>query len=274
MFTSGMSDVAAIIFSALTFTVSIPSAIKVFNWLATMYKGTISLTTPMLYALAFIFLFTIGGFDGAFLGTIVNGQAPPRYLLRRRPLPLCDDGGTLVAFLGGIFHWWPKMTGRMFNEFWGQVSAVTVLIGFKLDVLAAIRSRNSRDASPVCHVCIGVSVFASVVDDWGVFVGSRIARGFDRVVALDLPRQEGSGNPWGGATLEWTCTSPPPFYNFESVRLWWTTRMISEELNSIRRWVAMFVALRIVINESLRQSQINSIDRRLAEESIKDRFSR
>ncbi len=124
-------------------------------------------------------------------------------------------GGTLVAFLGGIFHWWPKMTGRMFNEFWGQVSAVTVLIGFNLTFLPQFvvgsRGMPRRYATYVTE-------FQSLhqLSTIGAFL-----LGLGLLVALIVllhsifRGRKAPVNPWGGATLEWTCTSPPPFYNFE-----------------------------------------------------------
>ncbi len=139
MFTSGMSNVAAIIFSALTFTVSIPSAIKVFNWLATMYNGTISITTPMLYALNFIFLFTIGGLTGLFLGPLSIDRHFPRYLLRRRSLPLCDDGWND----GGLpWRYLPLVAEddrQDVQRVWGQVSCVNRVRRLQLGILATVR---------------------------------------------------------------------------------------------------------------------------------------
>jgi cytochrome c oxidase subunit 1 len=135
MFTSGMADVTTVVFSALTFTVSIPSAIKVFNWLGTMYQGTVSLNTPMLYALAFIFLFTIGGLTGLPLGALSTDMHFHDTYFVVAHFHYVMMGGTLVAFLGGVFHWWPKMTGRMFNDKLGMVSAIIVFIGFNLTFL-------------------------------------------------------------------------------------------------------------------------------------------
>src|SRR6056297_3805646 len=130
MFTSGMSQVTVIIFSALTFTVSVPSAIKVFNWVSTMYKGSISLTTPMCYALSFIFLFTIGGLTGLFLGTLSTDLHLHDTYFVVAHFHYVMMGGTLVAFLGGLFFWWPKMFGKMYSEFWGRISALIIFVGF------------------------------------------------------------------------------------------------------------------------------------------------
>ncbi len=215
MFTSGMSDVAAIIFSALTFTVSIPSAIKVFNWLATMYKGTISLTTPMLYALSFMFLFTIGGLTGLFLGPLSTDRHLHDTYFVVAHFHYVMMGGTLVAFLGGVFHWWPKMTGKMFSEFWGRISAVIVFFGFNLTFLPQFvlgtRGMPRRYATYVSEFqelhqlsTIGAFILGIGLLIAGLALLHSIFRGRKAPV-----------NPWGGATLEWTCASPPPFYNFE-----------------------------------------------------------
>ena len=215
MFTSGMSPLVTIIFSALTFTVSVPSAIKVFNWLATMYKGSISLTTPMCYAISFIFLFTIGGLTGLHLGTLATDQHLHDTYFVVAHFHYVMVGGTLVAFLGGLFHWWPKMTGKMFSETWGRISCAIVFIGFNVAFLPQFvlgsRGMPRRYAtydpefaelhqwSTFGALLLGVGLFVA----WGVMIWSY------------LYGKNAPANPWGGATLEWTCTSPPPFYNFE-----------------------------------------------------------
>jgi len=215
MFTSGMSDVAAIIFSALTFTVSIPSAIKVFNWLATMYKGTISLNTPMLYALSFIFLFTIGGLTGLFLGPLsLDRHLHDTYFVVAH-FHYVMMGGTLVALLGGTFHWWPKATGRMYNEFAGCVSAIVVFIGFNLTFLPQFvlgtRGMPRRYATykPEFQDLHVVSTIGAFVLGLGLLIA------LVTLIFSILRGRKAPNNPWGGSTLEWTCSSPPPFYNFE-----------------------------------------------------------
>ncbi|MDA7541621.1 cbb3-type cytochrome c oxidase subunit I, partial [bacterium] len=132
MFTSGQSEMVILIFSALTFSVAIPSAVKVFNWVATLYKGSITLTTPMCYALSFIFLFGIGGLTGLPLGTLSTDVHLHDTYFVVAHFHYVMVGGTLIAFLGGLFHWWPKMFGRMYNEKGGQLGALIVFIGFNL----------------------------------------------------------------------------------------------------------------------------------------------
>lgn len=214
MFTSGMSALTTIIFSALTFTVSVPSAIKVFNWLATLYKGSISLTTPMCYAISFIFLFTIGGLTGLFLGVLsVDLHLHDTYFIVAH-FHYVMMGGTLIAFLGGLFHWWPKMTGKMFSELWGRISCAIVFIGFNMTFLPQFvlgsRGMPRRYATydPEFTTLHQWSSYGSFILGIGLLVA-----GIVLLVSLYNGRKAPS-NPWGGVTLEWQCTSPPPYYNF------------------------------------------------------------
>jgi cytochrome c oxidase subunit 1 len=216
MFTSGMASVTTIIFSALTFTVSIPSAIKVFNWLATMYKGTVQLNTPMCYALNFIFLFTIGGLTGLWLGALSTDRPLHDTYFVVAHFHYVMMGGTMVAFLGGIFHWWPKMTGKMFSEFWGRISCLLVFVGFNITFLPQFvmgsRGMPRRYARylPEFQVFHEWSTYGAFVLGFGLFVALGV------LIHSLLRGRKAPPNPWGGATLEWQCTSPPPFYNFHS----------------------------------------------------------
>ncbi len=214
MFVSSQSSVSSVIFSALTFSVAIPSAVKVFNWLATMYRGSISLATPMCYALSFLFLFTIGGLTGLFLGTLVVDVPLHDTYFVVAHFHYVMMGGTLIAFLGGIFHWWPKMTGKMYNEFWGQVSSVVVFLGFNLtffpQFILGTRGMPRRYYNYVpefqnLHVM-------STIGAYVLGIGLVIALGV--LIHSLLRGKKAPDNPWGAATLEWQTTSPPPLYNF------------------------------------------------------------
>ncbi|MHC4399429.1 MAG: cytochrome c oxidase subunit I [Planctomycetota bacterium] len=222
MFTSGQSKLASMIFSALTFSVSIPSAIKVFNWLATMYKGSISMATPMCYALMFIFLFGIGGLTGLFLGALgPNVHLHDTYFIVAH-FHYTMMGGVLIAFLGGLHYWWPKITGRMFNEAAGQLGALGVFVGFNLTFfpMFALGSRGMPRR---------YFDYERLLDKhpefWGYHLAATIGS-FVLAVALffvlfylihSLIRgRPAPANPWGGATLEWQCASPPPYDNFAS----------------------------------------------------------
>ncbi len=214
MFTSGMANVTTIIFSALTFTVSIPSAIKVFNWLATMYKGTVQLNTPMCYSLSFIFLFTIGGLTGLWLGALSTDRPLHDTYFVVAHFHYVMVGGTLVGFLGGVFHWWPKMTGKMFSEFWGKISCLLIFIGFNATFLPQFvlgsRGMPRRYARYVeeFQELHQWSTYGAFLLGFGLFVALGV------VIHSLMRGRKAPPNPWGGATLEWQCTSPPPYYNF------------------------------------------------------------
>jgi cytochrome c oxidase subunit I len=216
LFVSGQSRLATMVFSALTFTVGIPSAIKVFNWAATLYKGDIRLHTPMLYALSFLLLFTIGGLTGLFLGILaVDVHLHDTYFVVAH-FHYVMMGSTLVAFLGGIHYWWPKITGRMYPERLGQLCAAGVFFGFNLTFLpqfvmgARGMPRRYWDYDPEFKIfhqlstvgafILGISIFTSVCYFlWSLKNGER---------AKD--------NPWGATTLEWQAPTPPTLYNFTS----------------------------------------------------------
>ncbi len=216
MFTSGMAEVTTIIFSALTFSVSIPSAIKVFNWLATMYKGTVQLNTPMCYSLSFIFLFTIGGLTGLWLGALSTDRPLHDTYFVVAHFHYVMVGGTLVGFLGGVFHWWPKMTGKMFSELWGKISCLLIFLGFNITFLPQFvlgsRGMPRRYARYVeeFQELHQWSTYGSYLLGIGLFVALGV------VIHSLMRGKKAPPNPWGGATLEWQCSSPPPFYNFMS----------------------------------------------------------
>ncbi|HEY4760935.1 MAG TPA: cbb3-type cytochrome c oxidase subunit I, partial [Thermoguttaceae bacterium] len=222
MFTSGQSAMASMIFSALTFSVSIPSAIKVFNWLATMYKGSISLQTPMCYGLMFIFLFGIGGLTGLFLGALATNVPLHNTYFVVAHFHYVMFGGTMVAFLGGIHYWWPKITGRMFSEFWGRLAALIVFTGFNLTFFPQFlmgthgMPRRYYDYSSLAleHPEIATYNFLSSIGSLILAVGLILILIY--LLASLFNGRPAPANPWGGATLEWQCSSPPPYYNFKS----------------------------------------------------------
>jgi cytochrome c oxidase subunit 1 len=215
MFISSDSPLAAVIFSALTFSVSIPSGIKVFNWLATMYKGSIRLTTPMCYALSFILLFGIGGLTGLFLGALATDVHLHDTYFVVAHFHYVMMGGTLIAFLAGLHYWWPKMFGRMFNEFWARVACVVIFVGFNWtffpQFLLGTRGMPRRYAryEPEFQSLHQVSTVGAMVLGIGLVLCAA-------VLLMSLLRgRRAPGNPWGAATLEWQCASPPPPHNFD-----------------------------------------------------------
>ena len=214
MFTA-MSPLANIVFSALTFSVSIPSAIKVFNWLATMYKGSIVLKTPMLYGLAFIFLFTIGGLTGLFLGMLaVDVHVHDTYFVVAH-FHYVMFGGTVIAFLSGLHHWWPKMTGRMYSEKAGAWGFWLIVVGFNLTFFVQFvmgsqgMPRRYYDYLERFTIYHQISSIGSFVMAAGFFVtlGYLVHSLFRGKLA--------PANPWGGNSLEWWTPSPPPPQNFD-----------------------------------------------------------
>ncbi|ANM30112.1 cytochrome C oxidase subunit I [Acidobacteria bacterium Mor1] len=215
MFTSGQSDLLNMIFAALTFSVSIPSAIKIWNWLATLYKGSISWDTPMLYALSFIILFTIGGLTGLFLGMLaVDVFLHDTYFVVAH-FHYVMFGGTVIAFLGGLFYWWPKMTGRMYSETSGRLSAALIFIGFNLTFFIQFilgsqgMPRRYFDYLPRYEFYHQVSTIGAYITALGFMVAAYS-------LAMSLVRGKlAPANPWGGNSLEWHTTSPPPLHNFE-----------------------------------------------------------
>jgi cytochrome c oxidase subunit 1 len=214
MFVAGQSELAASIFSFLTFLVAIPSGVKVFNWVSTLWRGSIAYTTPMLYALAFLFLFSIGGLTGIFLGMLsVNVHLTDTYFVVAH-FHYVMMGGTVIAFIGGLHHWWPKMTGKMYDEKFGAIGCFLVFVGFNMTFFTQFilgsrgmprRYYNYLDQFQPLHA---FSTYGSWVLGAGLFL-----------TAYNLLRSLKSGakapkNPWGGLSLEWEAESPPITENF------------------------------------------------------------
>ena len=214
MFVSGQSPLASTIFSFLTFAVAIPSAIKVFNWVSTMYKGSISLETPMLYALSFLFLFAIGGLTGLFLGALaVDVHLHDTYFVVAH-FHYVMMGGTVIAFIAGLHYWWPKMFGRMYNDMMGRVAALFIFVGFNVTFFTQFvmgthgmprRYFNYPEQFTIYHRISTVGAYIMAVGF--VMVAANLINSL-----LRGPRAP--ANPWGGNTNEWKCASPPPHDNF------------------------------------------------------------
>jgi cytochrome c oxidase subunit 1 len=215
MFVSGQSGLAATIFSFLTFAVAVPTAIKVFSWIATMYKGSIELNTPMLYMLSFLFLFSIGGLTGIFLGAIATDIHLHDTYFVVAHFHYVMMGGTLIAFIGGLFHWWPKMFGKMYHETLGKISAWLVFIGFNVTFMSQFvigtNGMPRRYAHYVEKYELGHQI--STVGSWVLGLGLFIA-----AISLGLAffrKDKAPKNPWRAVTLEWETESPPIQHNFE-----------------------------------------------------------
>jgi cytochrome c oxidase subunit 1 len=215
MFVAGESVYSALIFSILSFLVAIPSAVKVFNWTATMYKGAVSWETPMLYAYGFIGLFTIGGLTGLFLAAVgLDVHVTDTYFIVAH-FHYIMVGGTIMGYLGGLHFWWPKISGRLYNEGLAKLSAGIIFIGFNLTffpqfVVGYLGMPRRYHAYPPEFQVLNVlsSAGASILG-----VGYLIPMIY-LMWSLRYGRLAGS-NPWGAVGLEWTTTSPPPTENFE-----------------------------------------------------------
>jgi cytochrome c oxidase subunit I len=215
MFVSGQSALATAIFSLLTFSVAIPSAVKVFNWLATMYKGSIWLQTPMLYALGFILLFGIGGLTGLFLGALAtNVHFHDTYFVVAH-FHYVMMGSMLFAFLGGMHYWWPKIFGKMYDEFWGKAAAVIVFFGFNFTFMPQFIAgsqgmpRRYAEYLPQYTIYHQISTIGSYILAVGLVMVAIVW------VHSLLRGRRAPANPWGANTLEWYTTSPPPHENFD-----------------------------------------------------------
>ena len=215
MFVSGQSIYAGLVFSFLSMVVAVPSAVKVFNWTATLYKGSISYDTPMLYAIGFIGLFLVGGLTGLFLGSIgLNVHLTDTYFIVAH-FHYVMVGGQVIAYLGGLHFWWSKMTGKMYSEFWGKISAMLVFIGFNLtffpQFILGYQGMPRRYASYPEELQV-LNVFSTA--------GASVLG-----VGMTLPviylthsliwGKKAPKNPWMLSGLEWRTSSPPPTFNFE-----------------------------------------------------------
>ena len=214
MFVSGQSVLAGTIFSAITFLIAIPTAIKVFNWVTTMYKGVIHLDTPMLYALAFLWVFTIGGLTGVFLAVMsVDVHLHDTYFVVAH-FHYVMMGGAITAFMGGLHYWWPKFTGKMYSEKLGRWGAGLVFVGLNVTFFPQF-VLGSRGMPRRYYNYLPEFQPLHVLSTLGAYT---LGIGF-LLTAFSLWKSLKSGrtapaNPWGGSTLEWQCSSPPPYYNF------------------------------------------------------------
>ncbi len=215
MFVAGISLYSAMVFSFFSYLVAVPSAIKVFNWTATMYKGKIYYSTPMLYAIGFIGLFTMGGMTGLFLAALgVDVHVTDTYFVVAH-FHYIMVGGMVMAYLAGMHFWWPKISGRMYPEVWGRLAALTIFIGFNLTffpqfILGWAGMPRRYHAYPAEFQVLNVlSTAGSTV----LAVGYLLPMVYF-LWSLRYGKEAGD-NPWGAAGLEWKTASPPPTYNFE-----------------------------------------------------------
>jgi cytochrome c oxidase subunit 1 len=215
MFVAGQSVYSAMAFSILSYMVAIPSAIKVFNWTATTYKGSISWDTPMLYAIGFIGLFTIGGMTGLFLAALgLDVHVTDTYFVIAH-FHYIMVGGTVMAYLGGVHYWWPKISGKMYPEGLARLSAVVVFLGFNLTffpqfVLGYLGMPRRYAAYPEEFQMLNVLSTAGAS-----ILGVGYVMPLFYFAWSCLYGKEAGPNPWKATGLEWQTSSPPPSHNFE-----------------------------------------------------------
>jgi cytochrome c oxidase subunit I len=214
MFVSGQSVYAGLIFSVLSFFVAIPSAVKVFNWTATMYKGSISYRTPMLYAFGFIGLFTVGGLTGLFLASLgIDVHVHDTYFVVAH-FHYIMVGGAIMGYLGGIHYWWPKISGKLYPEAWARFSALIIFVGFNLTffpqfLLGYLGMPRRYHAYPEEFQVLNVMSTAGASILGVGYVIPMIYFIWSMRYGKAAP-----ANPWGSTGLEWDTPSPPPTENF------------------------------------------------------------
>ena len=216
MFVSGESVYADMVFSLLSFLIAIPSAVKVFSWTATLYKGSIWLATPMLYILGFIALFVIGGLTGLFLAALaVDVQVHDTFFVIAH-FHYIMVGGEVMALMGALHFWWPKITGRMYSERLGRIAFIILFIGFNVTFFPQFilgyegMPRRYPVYSPEYQFLNIISTIGAVILGVGYFMP------FLYLLWSLVYGEKASNNPWQAAGLEWQTTSPPPASNFET----------------------------------------------------------
>ncbi len=203
------------VFSLLSFLVAVPSGVKVFNWTATLHKGSITFQTPMLYALGFIGLFTIGGLTGLFVAMLaVDVHVHDTYFVIAH-FHYIMVGGMVMAFMGGLHYWWPKITGRLYPEFWGKLAAMITFIGFNLTffpqfLLGYLGMPRRYHAYPPEFQMLNVLSTAGA----SILAVGYVLPLIYFIWSLRAGRTAGP-NPWRATGLEWQTSSPPPVHNFE-----------------------------------------------------------
>src|SRR5574341_986758 len=217
MFTSGMSDTARMVFSLLTFLVAVPSGIKIFNWVASLYKGSVQVDAPLLFTMGFIFLFSIGGLTGLVQGALATNIQVHGTAFIVAHFHYVMFGGTGFAFFAALHYWFPKLTGRMYHEGRARVAAVILLVGFNLLYFPMFilgwegMPRRYYDYLPKFQ---GLNAL-STVGSWILAAGLLVL--FVNLIRSAKTGAKSGDNPWGASTLEWQTSSPPLHDNFAEI---------------------------------------------------------
>jgi cytochrome c oxidase subunit 1 len=214
MFATSQSMYASLVFSVISFLVAVPSAIKVFNWITTMYKGSVELTSHMWFALGFMGLFTIGGLTGLYLSSIATDLHLTATYFVVAHFHYVMVGGALLGFMAGLHFWWPKMTGKMYDEFWAKLCAITMFVGFNMTFFPQFiagwlgmprRYHFYAQEYQVWHVAssLGATVLGIAFLLPAIYLTQSLFGG-----------KKAPANPWNAVGLEWTVQSPPTTFNF------------------------------------------------------------
>ena len=214
MFVAGQSLYASMLFSALSYVVAVPSAIKVFNWTATMYRGSIAFEAPMLYAIGFIFLFTIGGLSGLFLAALAVDQHVHDTYFIIAHFHFIMVGGMVSAYFAGLHYWWPKITGRMYSRNWSRLAALLIFAGFFLTFMPQFilgylgMPRRYHHYPPEFQTLNVLSTAGASILGVGYLLP------FAYLFHSMRWGNPAGPNPWRATGLEWQTASPPPKHNF------------------------------------------------------------